>query len=144
MTLRARLILVKRVPAGSGVSYEHDYVTDRDTTLALVPLGYADGVPWAAARHAEVSIAGRRCPVAGRIAMDQVVVDLGNVTGDATPRIGDEAVVFGPGTDGEPTVADWARWANTVPHEIITGIGPRVARHYVHMCARRTEESSRV
>ena len=144
MTLRARLILVKRVPAGSGVSYEHDYITDRDTTLALVPLGYADGLPAVAAWHAEVSIAGRRCPVAGRIAMDQVVVDLGNVTGDATPRIGDEAVVFGPGTDGEPTVADWARWANTVPHEIITGIGPRVARHYVHTCARWTEESSRV
>ncbi len=126
MTLRARLILVKRVPAGSGVSYEHGYVTDRDTTLALVPLGYADGVPWAAAGRAEVSIAGRRHPVAGRIAMDQFVVDVG----DATPRIGDEVVVFGPGTGGEPTVADWARWANTVPHEIVTGIGPRVARHY--------------
>lgn len=141
MTLRARLILVKRVPAGSGVSYEHDYVTDRDTTLALVPLGYADGVPWGAARQAEVSIAGRRYPVAGRIAMDQFVVDLGDVAGDATPLIGDEAVVFGPGTEGEPTVTDWARWANTVPHEIITGIGPRVARHYVHT---RAEESLRV
>jgi len=143
MTLRARLILVKRVPAGSGVSYGHDYVTDRDTTLALVPLGYADGLPWAAAGHAEVSIAGRRCPVAGRIAMDQVVVDVG----DACPGIGDEAVVFGPGTDGEPTVADWAGWANTVPHEILTGIGPRVGRRHVPTCARRTErpaEPSRV
>jgi alanine racemase len=138
MTLRARLILVKRVPAGSGVSYEHDYVTGRDATLALLPLGYADGLPWAAARHAEVMIAGRRHPVAGRIAMDQLVVD----TGDATPQIGDEVVVFGPGTEGEPTVADWARWANTIPHEIVTGIGPRVARHYTH--TRRTEESSRV
>jgi alanine racemase len=136
MTLRARLILVKRVPAGSGVSYEHDYVTDRDTTLALVPLGYADGLPWAAAGQAEVSIAGRRYPVAGRIAMDQFVVDVG----DTTPQIGDEAVVFGPGTEGEPTVADWARWASTVPHEIITGIGPRVARRCVHTRARRTEE----
>jgi alanine racemase len=147
MTLRARLILVKRVPAGSGVSYEHDYVTDRDTTLALVPLGYADGLPWVAARHAEVSIAGRRYPVAGRIAMDQFVVDLGDDAGDATPQIGDEAVVFGPGTGGEPTVADWARWANTVPHEIVTGIGPRVARRYTHTCARHTgkpEESLRV
>jgi alanine racemase len=143
MTLRARLILVKRVPAGSGVSYEHDYVTDRDTTLALVPLGYADGLPWVAARHAEVSIAGHRYPVAGRIAMDQFVVDVG----DATPRIGDEAIVFGPGTEGEPTVADWARWANTVPHEIVTGIGPRVARHYVPAFAGRSqqpEESVRV
>jgi len=136
MTLRARLILIKRVPAGSGVSYGHDYVTDRDTTLALVPLGYADGLPWGAARHAEVSIAGRRHRVAGRIAMDQFVVDVG----DATPRIGDEVVVFGPGTEGEPTVADWARWAGTIPHEIVTGIGPRVARRYVGACAPRSEE----
>src|SRR5262245_37917118 len=116
MTLRARLILVKRVPAGSGVSYEHDYITGRDSTLGLVPLGYADGLPWAAARRAEVSIAGRRYPVAGRIAMDQLVVDLG---GD-TAQVGDEVVVFGPGTEGEPTVAEWARWAGTVPHEIVT------------------------
>lgn len=136
MTLLARLILVKRVPAGSGVSYGHEYVTGRDTTLALVPLGYADGLPWAAAGRAEVSIAGHRHPVAGRIAMDQFVVDVG----DATPRIGDEAVLFGPGTDGEPTVTDWARWANTVPHEIVTGVGPRVTRHHVHTCARRTEQ----
>lgn len=124
MTLRARLILVKRVPAGSGVSYDHDHVTDHATTLALVPLGYADGLPWAAAGRAEVSIAGRRFPVAGRIAMDQVVVDVG----DAAVRVGDEVVVFGPGTAGEPTVADWARWAGTVPHEVLTGIGPRVER----------------
>lgn len=127
MTLRASLVLVKRVPAGSGVSYEHDHVTARETTLALVPLGYADGLPWAAARHAEVSIGGRRCPVAGRIAMDQLVVD----AGDAAVRAGDEVVLFGPGDEGEPTVADWARWAGTVPHEILTGIGPRVTRHHV-------------
>jgi alanine racemase len=139
MTLRARLILVKRVPAGSGVSYEHDYVTGRDSTLALVPLGYADGLPWVAARHAEVSIAGRRYPVAGRIAMDQFVVDLG----DDTARTGDEVVVFGPGTEGEPTVAEWARWAGTVPHEIVTGVGPRVARHYANTSAGRIEEPSR-
>jgi alanine racemase len=139
MTLRARLILVKRVPAGSGVSYEHDYVTARDSTLALVPLGYADGLPWAAAPHAEVWIAGRRYPVAGRIAMDQFVVDLG----DDTAHAGDEVVVFGPGTHGEPTVPEWARWAGTVPHEIVTGVGPRVARHYVHASADRIEESLR-
>jgi alanine racemase len=136
MTLRARLILVKRVPAGSGVSYDHDYVTARAGTLGLVPLGYADGLPWAAARYAEVWIAGRRYPVAGRIAMDQFVVD----AGDDELRAGDEVVVFGPGTAGEPTVADWARWAGTVPHEIVTGIGPRVSRSHVH----QAEESVRV
>jgi alanine racemase len=139
MTLRAPLILVKRVPAGSGVSYEHDYVTDRDTTLALVPLGYADGLPWAAAGRAQVSIAGRRYPVAGRIAMDQFVVDVG----DATVRPGDEVVVFGPGTGGEPTVADWARWAGTVAQEIVTGIGPRVPRRHVDTPVGRIEEPLR-
>ncbi len=139
MTLRARLILVKRVPAGSGVSYEHDYVTERAGTLALVPLGYADGLSWAAAPRAQVWIAGRRYPVAGRIAMDQFVVDLG----DDTARMGDEVVVFGPGTDGEPTVTEWARWAGTVPHEIVTGVGPRVSRRHVHASAETTAETSR-
>jgi alanine racemase len=139
MTLRARLILVKSVPAGSGVSYEHDYVASRDSTLALVPLGYADGLPWAAARGAQVWLAGRRYPVAGRIAMDQFVVDLG----DDTAQTGDEVVVFGPGTAGEPTVTEWARWAGTVPHEILTGVGPRVSRHYVHASAEKLGELSR-
>jgi alanine racemase len=139
MTLRARLILVKRVPAGSGVSYEHDYVTGRDSTLALVPLGYADGLPWTAAKQAEVWYAGRRYPVAGRIAMDQFVVDLG----DAPVRTGDEVVLFGPGDQGEPTVAEWAGWAGTVPHEIVTGVGPRVRRCYTYASAGKVEEPSR-
>jgi alanine racemase len=69
--------------------------------------------------------------------MDQFVVDLGD--GEAVPRIGDEAVLFGPGSEGEPTVADWAGWASTIPHEIISGVGPRVARRYVE-----TEESPHV
>jgi alanine racemase len=138
MTLRARLILVKHVPAGSGVSYEHDYITRQDSTLALVPVGYADGIPWVAAPRAEVWISGRRYPVAGRIAMDQFVVDLGR----DTARIGDEVVIFGPGTAGEPTVAEWAAWAGTVPHEIVTGIGRRVPRHYLRTSATKLEEFS--
>jgi alanine racemase len=140
MTLRARLILVKRVPAGSGVSYEHDYVTREDSALALVPLGYADGVPWSAARSAEVWMAGRRYPVAGRIAMNQFVIDLG---GD-TAMAGDEVVLFGPGTEGEPTVAEWAGWADTIPHEIVTGVGPGVPRRYAQVATQEMEEPARV
>lgn len=136
MTLRARLILVKRVPAGSGVSYEHDYVTDRETTLGLVPLGYADGLPWAAAGRAQVGFAGRRFPVAGRIAMDQLVVDLG----DTAAAMGDEVVLFGPGESGEPTVTEWADWAGTVPHEIMTGVGPRVRRTHASTAATDAKE----
>lgn len=127
MTLRARLVLVKQVPAGSGVSYEHDYVTARPSNLGLVPLGFADGVPRSAGPHAQVWCAGRRFPVAGRIAMDQFVVDFG----DFAPRLGDEIVLFGSGDDGEPTVTDWANWAGTISHEIFTGIGARVRRHHV-------------
>lgn len=140
MTLWTRPILVKRVPAGSGVSYDHEYVTDRDSTLALVPLGYADGVPWAAAGRAQVWIAGRRYPVAGRIAMDQFVVDLG----DDAIGMDDEIVVFGPGDQGEPTVAEWAQWAGTIAHEILTGIGSRVARNHVNAPSPEFEEVSNV
>lgn len=126
MTLRSEVIMVRRVPAGTGVSYRHDYVTDRPTTLALVPLGFADGVPRAAGPRASVLLGGVRRPIAGRITMDQFVVD----AGDLPVRPGDEVVVFGPGTAGEPTVSDWAIWAGTNEHEILTGIGGRVPRRY--------------
>ncbi|MDA3645900.1 alanine racemase [Saccharopolyspora indica] len=124
LTLRARTILVKEVPAGTGVSYGHDYATARDGRLALVPLGYADGVPRQASGRGEVRIRGRRYPIAGRIAMDQFVVDLGQHAAD----VGAEVVVIGG--DG-PAVTEWARWAGTLPHEIYTGIGSRVARRYI-------------
>ena len=107
-----------------GVGYGHAHVTERATTLALLPVGYADGVPRAASGRAEVFLGGRRRPVVGVISMDQVVVDLG----DDGVAPGEEAVVFGPGDEGEPTVGDWARWAGTIPHEIVTGIGTRVQR----------------
>jgi len=132
MTLSTRVVLAKRVPAGTGVSYGHDYRTRCDGTLALVPVGYADGVPRAASGRAEVLIRGVRRPVAGRIAMDQFVVDAGPLP----VRTGDEVVVFGSGTRGEPTAADWAEWAGTIPHEILTGLGTRVPRRYVPALSR--------
>lgn len=134
MTLRTSVINVKRVPAGTGVSYGPEHVTGAATTLALLPLGYADGLPRAAEGRAEVWLGGRRCPIAGRIAMDQCVVDVG----DLPVTIGDPVVVFGPaeGDQSPPTVAEWARWAGTNPHEILTGIGARVAREHLHGRAR--------
>jgi len=126
MTLRSRALLVKRVPAGTGVSYNHDYHTDRETTLVLVPLGYADGVPRCTGGRGQVWLRGRRYPMVGRVAMDQFVLDVG----DAEVAVGDELVLFGPGTRGEPTVADWAGWAGTNAHEILTGVGARVPRRY--------------
>ncbi|HSF26894.1 MAG TPA: alanine racemase, partial [Actinomycetes bacterium] len=127
MTLRARLALVKRVPAGHGVSYGHRYVTEAPTTLGLVPLGYADGIPRAASNVGPLLVAGARRRVAGTVAMDQLVVDLG----DADAAAGDEVVLFGPGTAGEPTAADWAEATGTISYEIVTRIGARVPRTYV-------------
>jgi alanine racemase len=128
MTVQAQVLLTKRVPAGTGVGYGHDYVTEHETTLALVPLGFADGVPRQAGGVAAFQVGGERCPVAGRVAMDQVVLDVGDVPVQA----GDVAVMFGPGTDGEPTASEWARWADTNPNDILTGIGARVPRRYEH------------
>jgi len=124
MTLRSSVINVKRVPAGTGVSYRHEVTVRRPSTLALLPVGYADGLPRTAEGRAHVWLAGRRCPIIGRIAMDQCVVDAGGLP----VAIGDSAVIFGPGDDGEPTAADWATWAGTNPHEILTGAGPRASR----------------
>ena len=129
MTLVARLASVKRAPAGHGVSYGHTYRTSGATRLALVPAGYADGVPRAASGTGPVSIAGRRHTIAGRVAMDQFVVDLGpGGEGGPDPAAGDEAVLFGPGDDGTPTAQDWAEAAGTICYEIVTRIGPRVPR----------------
>jgi len=124
MTLRARLALVKRVPAGTGVSYGHRYVTARETTLAVVPLGYADGVPRAAAGLPLVSARGRRWPIAGTVCMDQFVVDFG----DEPVAAGDEVVLFGPGDDGEPTAQEWGEALGTISYDLATGIGARVPR----------------
>ncbi len=125
LTLTAPLVSVRRVRAGTPVGYGHTHITAEPTYLGLVPLGYADGLPRSSSPHAAVQHRGRRAPVVGRISMDQVVVDLGEPGGE----VGDRVTVFGPGEDGEPTVADWALWSDTIEHEIVTGLGTRVPRH---------------
>ncbi|MCX5397470.1 alanine racemase [Streptomyces sp. NBC_00102] len=127
MTLSASVALVKQVPAGHGISYGHHYTTRDETTLALVPLGYADGIPRHASGRGPVLVAGKVRPIAGRVAMDQFVVDL---EGDLTEP-GADAVLFGPGDRGEPTAEDWAVAADTIAYEIVTRIGTRVPRVHV-------------
>ncbi|WP_432252904.1 alanine racemase [Streptomyces sp. HNM1019] len=127
MTLSAALASVKRVPGGHGVSYGHRYVTPGETTLALVPVGYGDGIPRHASGTGPVLVAGKWRTIAGTVAMDQFVVDLGGDT--AAP--GDEAVLFGPGDRGEPTVEDWARAVGSIAYEIVTRISARIPRVYV-------------
>ncbi|WP_433549402.1 alanine racemase [Streptomyces sp. CA-294286] len=127
MKLSASVALVKQVPAGHGVSYGHHYVTERDTTLALIPVGYADGVPRSASGRGPVLVGGRWRRACGRVAMDQFVVDLGGETVEP----GAEAILFGSGEQGEPTAEDWARAADTIAYEIVTRIGQRVPRVHV-------------
>ncbi|MER7364259.1 alanine racemase [Nonomuraea wenchangensis] len=127
MTLVAQAALVKRVPQDSGVSYGHLYTTERETHLALVPLGYADGILRHATGRAEVLAGGRRRRVAGRVCMDQFMIDLG----DDLLAAGDEVVLFGPGDGGEPTAQEWADTLGTITHEIVTRIGSRVPRVHV-------------
>jgi alanine racemase len=124
MQLEAEVAAARRVPAGTGVSYGYSHRTMHDTTLALVPLGYADGVPRSASNRAEVSINGRRCPVVGRIAMDQFLVDVGE--GEVT--VGDRVVLWGDPADGVPSAEQWASAADTIGYEIVTRVGPRVPR----------------
>ncbi|MET9511362.1 alanine racemase [Streptomyces flavidovirens] len=128
MTLAASVALVKRVPEGHGVSYGHHYVTGGETNLGLIPVGYADGIPRHASGTGPVLVGGKWRRVAGRVAMDQFVVDLGADVVEA----GDEAVLFGPGDRGEPTAEDWAQAAGTIAYEIVTRIGSRVPRVYVN------------
>jgi alanine racemase len=127
MTARARVALTKRVPAGQGVSYGHAYFTPRETSLALVPLGYADGVPRHGSNVAPVQLGGKWRTIAGRVCMDQIVLDVG----DDPVVAGDVATLFGSGDDGGPTADDWAAAIGTINYEIVTRFGStRVPRVY--------------
>ncbi len=125
MTVTTTLALVKRVDAGHGVSYGHDYVTDRETVLGLVSVGYADGVFRSAGNRAEVGIGGKRYRIAGRVCMDQFVVDLGS---GSTAKEGDTVVLIGP---GGPTAREWADAVGTIDYEVVCrfgGLRPKAGR----------------
>lgn len=99
-------------------------MTGHTTHLSVIGVGYADGIPRELGEGAAVEIGGSRHPIVGRVSMDQIVVDTG---GRLFPR-GTTATVFGPEGGAVPSVQEWARWAGTIPHTIVTGIGPRVQR----------------
>jgi alanine racemase len=125
MTARARLAMVKPIPAGASVSYGHTWTADRATTVGLVPAGYGEGVPRHASNVASAFVDGQRVPIRGRVCMDQFVVDLGPTSRAVA---GDPVVLFGPGRDGEPTAQDWAEACGTINYEIVTRIGGRFHR----------------
>jgi alanine racemase len=128
MTLKCPVTLVRSVRAGDGVSYGHTWIAERDTTLALLPIGYADGVFRTLSGRIDVLINGRLRRSVGRICMDQFVVDLG--PGQPDVAEGDEAILFGPGAKGEPTAQDWAELLDTINYEVVTSPRGRVSKTY--------------
>jgi alanine racemase len=125
MTVRGSVVIAKDIEPGAGVSYGHTFVADRPMRVALVPLGYGDGVPRHGSGTGAVQVAGERAPVRGRICMDQFVVEAPHA------NAGDEVVLFGPGRDGEPTAQDWADWCGTISYEIVTRMRGRQHRRWV-------------
>ena len=128
MTLKCTVAMVKSIKAGEGVSYGHTWIADHDTNLALLPVGYADGVYRTLGGRIDALINGRLRRSVGRICMDQFVVDLG--PGEPDVAEGDEAILFGPGTSGEPTAQDWADLVGTIHYEVVTSPRGRVVRTY--------------
>lgn len=127
MTLTSRVLNVKDVPAGHGASYGLTYRCERDTRFALVAGGYGDGLPRIAGNRGEVAIGGRRYPIVGRIAMDQMILDIGPASDGGQVAIGDEVIIIGDGTTG-PSAEEWADWCETINYEIVTCISARVDR----------------
>jgi alanine racemase len=132
MTVRARLIQVKRARTGLAVSYGHRYATPADTALGLLPLGYNEGVPRLASNAPRLMFTrGRRVPIAGTVNLNHVILDLG----DGPAEAGDEVVLFGPGDHGEPTAQEWAEALGTISYEIVTRFTGKVPRTYCGVTA---------
>ncbi len=127
LSFRTRVGLVKRLPAGASVSYGRTHTLPRDSSVAVLTAGYGDGLPRAASNRAQVLVHGRRCPVLGRVTMDQTVIDVTDVPGVA---VGDEAVLVGRQRGAEITLAEFSRWADTIPWESLCSITKRVPRLY--------------
>jgi alanine racemase len=124
MRVSSEVVHVKKVPAGHGVSYGYLHRTKAESTLALVPFGYTEGFPRVATGQAEVSLNGKKYPVLARVAMDQFILDLGSDSAE----VGDEVVIIGDSTKGEPSAEDLARAAGTINYEIVTKMGGRAKR----------------
>ncbi|MGO1434060.1 MAG: alanine racemase [Canibacter sp.] len=128
MRLRAEIVSLREVNAGTGVSYGYNYRAVEDTVLALVPVGYADGMPRALNNSgATVSVHGQHRPIVGRIGMDQCIVDLGRELG-ARVTLGDKVVLFGDPEQGDPPVEDWADRLHTINYEVVARLGSRLSR----------------
>ena len=127
LVLKSRVVFVKNVPKGFGVSYSHAYVTKRPGCIVTLPIGYGDGYPRNLSNKAFVLIGGRRFKISGKICMDQVMVDVGSYKA----RVGEEAVLIGKQNKAEVTVEELAKLSGTIPYEISCGLGSRIPRVYI-------------
>jgi alanine racemase len=127
LSLKSRVIYLKRIPSGQGISYGRSYITSKETTVAVLPIGYGDGYPRNLSNRADVLIKGRRFRISGTVCMDQIMVDVG----EARVKAGDEAVLIGCQGKMRISAEELARLAGTIPYEIVCGIGSRVARLYI-------------
>jgi alanine racemase len=127
LSLKTQIVYLKRVPKHYGISYGHIYVTKKDTTIVTLPIGYADGYPRNLSNIAPVLIKGRRFKISGRVCMDQIMVDVGNFP----VKIGDEVTLIGAQGKQRIAVEELAQLANTIPYEIVCGLGSRVPRLYI-------------
>ena len=129
MRLRTRVLQLRRLPPGSGIGYDQTFVTERDSLIATLPIGYADGYARALSNRGEVLVRGQRAPLVGRISMDLTMIDVTEVPGVA---LGDEVVLWGKQGDGEIRVDEVAAWAETISYELLTMVGRRIPRVYVN------------
>lgn len=128
MTLKAEVVQVKEVAAGTPISYGMTYYTSRPSRIATLPLGYADGYPRLLSNRAEVLVRGQRAPVVGRVCMDQLMIDVGHL-----PQVepGDEVVLLGEQMGQRISAEELGRWAETINYEIVTRMGSRLDRVYI-------------
>lgn len=127
LSLKTKVIYVKRVPKGYGISYGHTYITRRESTIVTLPIGYGDGYPRNLSNKAPVLIQGRRFKISGRVCMDQIMVDVG----DYKVRVGDEAALIGSQGKYRVTAEELAKLSGTISYEIACGLGSRIPRVYV-------------
>ena len=128
MTLKARIIHLKNVPAGFKVSYGITYETRKPTTIATVPIGYADGLNRLLSSRGQMLVHGQRAPIIGRVCMDLTMLDVGHIDG---VQVGDEVVVFGQQGNANLTIDEMASLLNTINYELVTSITARVPRVYL-------------
>ncbi|MFH1198989.1 MAG: alanine racemase [Candidatus Omnitrophota bacterium] len=125
--LKTKVVYIKRLPKGQGISYGHIYITKKDTTIVTLPIGYGDGYPRNLSNQAWVLIGGRCFKISGRVCMDQIMVDVGKTK----VNIGDEVVLIGPQGNNKITVEELAEYSGTISYEITCGLGSRIPRIYI-------------